>query len=179
MDLTLLLWIQSHLRTEVLDTFFKFFTHLGDLGIFWILLTIILIARPKTRYTGIVMATSLLVSVIFTEALIKPLIDRPRPFELYPMDLLIPAPVSSSFPSGHSSSSFAAATAFFLNEKKGPWRWILMIMAVMIAFSRLYLFVHNPTDVLAGTLLGLLIGYGTSRCLKQTNNLYRQWGEHV
>ncbi|MDO4287967.1 MAG: phosphatase PAP2 family protein [Eubacterium sp.] len=178
MDLTILLWIQEHLRNGVLDTFFKLFTHLGDFGVFWIVLTALLLLRPQTRYTGIVMALSLLASVLLTEAIIKPLVDRPRPFEIFPLELLVSAPQSSSFPSGHSSASFASATAFFLTQKKGCWRWLLLVTAALIALSRLYLFVHNPTDVLAGTLLGIAAGWLCSLMLGRTS-LKDRWAAHV
>lgn len=178
MDLTTLLWIQAHLRCEALDVFFRIFTHLGDFGIFWILLTTLLLIRPQTRYTGVVMGLSLLASVIFTEAVIKPLVDRPRPFELFPLDLLITPPVSSSFPSGHTSASFAAATAFFITDKKGFWRWFLMAVALLIALSRLYLFVHNPTDVLAGAVLGTVLAFVCTALLSRTK-LRDRWSAHV
>lgn len=158
MDLSLLLWIEAHLHSDILDAFFKMITMLGDVGFIWLILTLILLIRKETRYTGMVMALSLAFSLIIVNIGIKPLVNRPRPYETYPFNLTIAPPSGSSFPSAHSSSSFAAAWAYFIT-RKNKMRYFWIILAAAISFSRLYLFVHFPTDVLSGIALGILFSY--------------------
>lgn len=146
------------MRCDVLDFIFTFITKLGDNGLIWILLTLVLIIRRNTRYTGLVMAFSLILAVAVTNLGLKPLVSRPRPFQAYPMDILIPPPHGSSFPSAHSASSFAVAWAYLIT-RKDKLRWVLLALAALIAFSRLYLFVHFPTDVLTGSILGIVLSY--------------------
>ncbi|MEG0075662.1 MAG: phosphatase PAP2 family protein [Eubacterium sp.] len=158
MDLSILLWIQTHLRCDLLDFIFKTFTTLGDAGLIWILLAFILIIRKETRYTGLIMALSLILSVLVADIGIKNLVNRPRPFIVYPFDLIITPPHGTSFPSGHSASSFAAAWSYMLTHKN-KIRYFWVALASTIAFSRLYLFVHFPTDVLMGLAIGILLAY--------------------
>ncbi|MEG0376978.1 MAG: phosphatase PAP2 family protein [Eubacterium sp.] len=158
MDLSILLWLQSHLHYAILDPIFKTITMLGDDGFIWIVLTLILLFRKDTRYAGMVMALSLAFSLLFVNIGIKPLVDRPRPYEVYPFNLIIAPPPGSSFPSAHSSASFAAAWAYFIT-RKNKMRYAWLVLAVAISFSRLYLFVHYPTDVLSGIALGILFSY--------------------
>ena len=103
---------------------------------------------------------------------LKPLVARPRPYSYFPdMTLLVPALSDYSFPSGHSFASFAASTALFLHHRApGIAAYAL---AVVIAFSRLYLYVHFPTDVLAGILLGILCGWLASKIV---DRLWRRRG---
>lgn len=158
MDLSILLWIQTHMRNDVLDFIFTNITRLGNVGFIWIVLIAIFLIRKETRYTGVVMLISFILTSILANLCIKPLIDRPRPFQVYPMDLLIPPPSGTSFPSGHTATSFAVAWAYFIT-RKDKLRFALVLLAVAISFSRLYLFVHFPTDVLAGVVLGILVSY--------------------
>lgn len=157
MDLNILLWIQENLRCPALDTFFITMTRLGDIGIVWIALILILLCRRETRQAGIAVAVAFILSAVLTNLAVKPLFDRPRPFQSYPLDPLVPPPAGSSFPSAHSAVSFACAQAWFLSGKRRI-RIVGFLLAACIAFSRLYVFVHYPTDVLAGTLLGLALG---------------------
>lgn len=156
-ELSVLHWFGSH-HNPVLDALMKFFTMLGDAGIFWIALSVILIFFKKTRKAAIAMAISLVLSVIFTNAIIKNIVDRIRPFVKDPtlLPLIVKTPSDSSFPSGHTSASFAAATAFFGINKK--WGIPCLVLAVIIAISRLYLTVHFPTDVIAGFVVGVIYG---------------------
>ena len=139
-----------------LDQLMLFFTHLGDGGLVWIVLILLLLAYRPTRRAGLTCAVSLLLSLLFCNALLKPLFQRPRPFTRAEFELLLPAPTDPSFPSGHSSSSFSVATGL---TAKG-WKTALpgYLLAGCIAFSRLYLQVHYPGDVLAG--MGVGIGCG-------------------
>jgi len=136
------------------DAVMPFITRLGDMGFIWIIITVALLLCKKTRYYGIISACSLLLSLFLGQYGLKLIFQRERPFYNLPgMLLLIPPPGDYSFPSGHAASSFAAAAAiFYWNRKAGLAAFVL---AFLIAFSRLYLFVHYPSDVLAGALLGL------------------------
>ena len=143
-------------RTPFLDRFFAAVTRLGDHGVFWIVLAAALLCVPKTRRLGLCVTAALLLNGLFCNLLLKPLIARPRPFVLREIALLIAAPKDFSFPSGHTSAAFAAASALALCRSR--FAVPAGVLAAVIAFSRLYLFVHYPTDVLAGLLLGCLCG---------------------
>lgn len=155
-----LLFLQEHVRMPFLNTIMTGITTLGDHGMIWILFTILLLIPKKTRKAGLVSAMALIGSLLFNNLLIKNLVQRPRPYVTFAdLQILIPKPSEFSFPSGHTSSSFAAAAAICacLPKKYGiP----AMILAALIGFSRLYVGVHYPTDVLAGAILGILLGYG-------------------
>lgn len=156
-DNSILVFIQEHLRNSFGDFFFKNITHLGDKGLIWISIAIFLLFFKKTRKCGILMATALFLGVIVGEIALKNIFQRERPFiilqYLTKNDLLIKAPSSFSFPSGHTTSSFAAATSIFICNKK--YGVLALIMAALIAFSRLYLYVHYPSDVFCGIILGV------------------------
>ncbi len=158
MDLSILDWIQAHLRCEFLDRVVPAITMLGEVGWIWILLAVVLLARKKTRKLGATVAISLVLDLIFCNLLLKPIVARPRPFSFRPeLTLLVKAPRDFSFPSGHTAASFAASSSLlFLKHKI----WIpTMVLAGLIALSRLYLYVHYPTDVLAGAAVGFLCGF--------------------
>ncbi len=157
-DFMILDAIQTYLRSDFLDVFMPFATKLGNGGILWVLCSLALFLFPKTRKAGAAMAVSLILEVICCNLLLKPLVARIRPYDVNTaVELLIRPPVDYSFPSGHTCASFAAASALFFCRNRG---WITaFVAAVLIAFSRLYLYVHYPTDVLAGALLGILLGW--------------------
>lgn len=155
-DFSILLWIQEYVRTAVLDVIFPFLSVINNIGLFWIILSVLLLVSRRTRLCGICMLACLAVDCILGEGLLKHLIMRERPYTVIPIDnLLLPAPTTSSFPSGHTASSFTAATAVFYNHKRAGIA--AYVMAALIAFSRLYCYVHYPTDVLAGMLLGICV----------------------
>lgn len=153
----ILLWVQEHLRSELLSAFFIPFTTIGNHGELWIVLGLLLLISPKTRKGGVLGLLSLLLCFLFNDLVLKVLIARSRPFlVIEALTPLVNLPGSHSFPSGHSNSSFAAA---FGMMKGTPQRWlkvVLIALAVLMAFSRLYVGVHYPTDVLAGALEGIL-----------------------
>lgn len=157
-ELSVLDFLQEHLRCAFLDMLFPLLTKLGNGGILWILLTAVLLAIPKTRKVGLAVACALLLELLVCNLLAKPLVARPRPFSYRPeLQLLISAPNDFSFPSGHTGASFAAASALFF---RGNRLWIpACVLAVLIAFSRLYLYVHFPSDVFAGAFLGGFLGF--------------------
>ena len=146
-------------RTPFPDKFFSAVTHLGDHGFFWIALALVLLCIPRTRRLGLCVAIALILELLACNILIKPLAARPRPYALRAVELLIEAPKDYSFPSGHAAAAFAAAGALALSRSRLAIP--AGILAAIIAFSRLYLFVHYPTDVLAGILLGCLCGLGS------------------
>lgn len=161
LDLKLNLAIQNYLANPFLNEVFKVITYLGDRGFFWILLIVLLLIPKKTRYVGFVMLVSLILDFLGCN-IIKLIVNRLRPYESYEFQILIEAPSGSSFPSIHSSTAFVCAWVYFLLAKKKPYellRWPFLILAALIAFSRLYLFVHYPSDVIVGAVIGILVAY--------------------
>lgn len=158
MDMKILEFIRSSLQCDFLDMVMPFITRLGDGGILWIIGSLILIIFPKTRKAGSAMAVSLVLEVLCCNVLLKPFAARIRPCDVdTSVQLLIPHPGGFSFPSGHTGSSFAAASALFFGKSRLSIP--AFIAAALIGFSRLYLYVHYPTDVLAGALLGIMLGW--------------------
>ena len=161
MDLAILEAIQG-IKCGFLDVFFPIFTRIGgDKGLFWIIIAVIALCFKKTRKMGICMVLAIIFGSLMCNVTIKPIVARPRPFT-YPHamlgvdDLLIKKPSEFSFPSGHTTSCFAAATAIFLHNKK--WGIGALVIAALVGFSRMYLYVHFPTDVLVGVIVGLIAG---------------------
>ena len=157
-DLPVLEWIAENLHCPFLDRLFPIITMLGDAGIFWIAIAVVLMFLPKYRKTGIAMGGALLMGVVLCNLILKPWVARMRPFDYQleffnkQISLLIATPHDYSFPSGHTIASFEGAGVLLLNHKKLGIP--AMILASLIAFSRLYLYVHYPTDVLASVILG-------------------------
>ena len=146
-ELTILNWIQAHLRCGVLDAVMVPVSRICDHGEVWILLAAILLAIPKTRKLGTCVACGLALDLLFCNLALKPLIGRVRPFAVNPtVSLLIPPPVDASFPSGHTAASFASVAALKTANSR-LWKPALAL-AVVIALSRLYLYAHWPTDIL-------------------------------
>lgn len=153
------MFLQESVRNPILDNIMIFITSLGNGGMIWIAATIVLLIPKKTRKAGIMSAVALLGSLIINNNIVKNIVQRPRPFVTFTdLQIIIPTPSEFSFPSGHTSSSFAAAAVFYrhLPKKLGlP----AVILAGLIGFSRLYVGVHYPTDVIAGVLMGILLSY--------------------
>ena len=135
-ELNILDWFQT-LHTPVMDKLMTSVTKLGDAGIFWIILTLIFLIIPKMRKTGVTMAAALIVDLLLCNVLLKNLVARTRPYDVNTtVELLVAKLRDYSFPSEHTAASFASVTAV----------------------SRLYLYVHYPTDVLGGIIFGCLSG---------------------
>lgn len=155
-ELGILDFINEHFSCAFLDKFMPFITRFGDGGIFWIILSVILILIPKTRKGGISMGLSLLIGFLVGNLFLKNVVGRIRPYDLNTDFELLVKPLSDfSFPSGHTLASFDAAVALFIRNKKIGIAAI--VLATLIALSRLYLYVHYPTDVLASIVLGTAI----------------------
>ena len=156
-DAAILLFIQEHIRCAFLDAILVFITHLGDGGAIWIAAGVIMLIPKKTRKAGVFVLLGLLGSLLINNTILKNMFDRTRPFVAFEsIGALVPPPHGSSFPSGHTASSFVAA--FMMGrywDKYGKYSYIL---AVLIGLSRLHVAVHYPTDVLGGAVSGILIG---------------------
>lgn len=161
MELEILHWFES-LHNPVTDPIMYGITTLGNAGLLWIITAAVLFfALPvKYRKVGLTVAVALIFSLIMCNGIMKNVYHRVRPFHADPTFENLYNVFASihdwSFPSGHTSASFAAAVAILLWRKKEGIA--ALIMAVLISFSRLYLTVHYPTDVLASLILGSLYG---------------------
>ena len=158
-DLPILDWIQAHLQSGFMDKFMPFITKFGDHGLFWMIVAAVLFIIPKTRKTGLGMAIAMMIGLLVCNVTLKPLVGRIRPYDLQAelgitIQLLGERMHDFSFPSGHTIASFEAAVVMLKNSKKLGIP--AMILAVLITFSRLYLYVHYPTDVIASIILGTL-----------------------
>lgn len=157
-ELRILDFLQG-IRNPVGDAVMCFITKLGDGGIIWIVMAVILLFIPKTRKTAIVVMAALCVDLVVCNGILKNLFARIRPCDVnMQIQLLIARPYDFSFPSGHTAASFAAVAALYFSGERKLWKPALAL-ACLIAFSRLYLYVHYPTDILGGILVGLLSGY--------------------
>ena len=166
MEIRILDWIQS-IRTPFGDMIMPLVTRLGDAGMIWILSAVILIIIPKTRKSGLIMAAALCVEVVLCNGILKNVFARVRPCDVNAsIQLLIARPTDFSFPSGHTASSFAAVSSLYFTGEKKLWKPALSL-AAFIAFSRMYLYVHYPTDILGGIVVGIAVGYISHRMEKQ------------
>jgi undecaprenyl-diphosphatase len=154
-EFTVLDWLQETARTPLADFVMPVLSSLSDAGILWILLGVALLCFKATRRQGAVLLVALLLEFIFCNGILKPVVARLRPYDVRDItDLLVPELHDFSFPSGHTAVSFAAAASLYFTKSRLAVPAV--ILACAIAFSRLYLYVHFPTDVLAGLLLGIL-----------------------
>lgn len=168
-DLPILEWIQATLQSGFMDTIMPIITMFGDAGIFWMAWATLLLFLPKYRRTGLGMWFALAMGLLICNITLKPLVGRIRPYDfqinelgktwndiLLGGKLLVEMPHDYSFPSGHTIASFEACTVLLLNSKLMGIPAV--ILAVLIAFSRLYLYVHYPTDVIFSLFVGILFG---------------------
>ncbi len=161
LDGNILLWIQEYIRNDFLTPIFKFITHLGDEGYVWIAIAVLLLFVKNYRKVGLMVGGSLLGSLLFNNMIVKNIVARPRPYRMMEeLTILIPEPGEYSFPSGHTSSSFAAGVVLYLMLPK-KYGIPAMVLAFLIGISRLYVGVHYPTDVLGGMVMGALLAVAT------------------
>ena len=154
-DNSILLFIKNNMHGHMMDKAMVIITSLGNGGIIWIIIAVLLMINKKYRKIGVMALGSLILSTILGEGILKHVVQRLRPSQDIPViNMLIAKPLSYSFPSGHTTSSFAVAGVLAKYLKK--YAIGLLGLASLIAFSRLYLYVHYPTDVVAGIILGLI-----------------------
>lgn len=164
MDLNVLIWINDNLHGSTGFSYFvKYLTCLGEAGAVWIVACVVLLLFRNTRYAGLTLAVALILDYLIVNLTIKNLVGRPRPwtaydgFESFYESISFSKPSESSFPSGHAAASFCAAVVLLVRFK---WKGIpALILAILLALSRLYLCVHYLTDVLCGAVIGAVIGF--------------------
>jgi len=154
-DMKLLDQVNEKFKHEILDSAMPRITALGNGGIIWIIISLILISQKSSEKLGFMVIAALILTTIIGEGAIKHIIKRTRPF-VHDLEqkLLIIKPITYSFPSGHTSSSFAAAGILFSMHSR--LTLFAFVLAALIAFSRVYLNVHYPTDVFMGIILGII-----------------------
>ena len=149
---------------DALDVFFKLYTRLGDEGIFLILLSVIMMLFKKTRKVGFGMLGGIIIGALFTNITIKPIVARPRPYAttetFYNWWSSVAHGLESeySFPSGHTTSTAAALFPIFLGFDKKK-SWIMFPLIILMGASRNYIFVHFPSDIIGGIIIGCLAGF--------------------
>lgn len=157
-EFMILNWIQS-IRTPVGDVLMPLISKFASGGIIWIILAVILLIIPKTRKSGIILVVALCLNVVICNVILKDIFCRVRPCNVNTqIALLVARPSSYSFPSGHTAAAFTAVAALYFAGEKHLWK-IVAVVAVLIAFSRMYLYVHYPTDILGGIVAGIVLGY--------------------
>lgn len=173
LDGNILLWIQEYFRQDWMTPFWKFVTFLGDAGWFWIALSVILLIPKQTRKVGAAALLSLGIGALITNVALKNIVARTRPYEVVEgLALLVGRQSDFSFPSGHSCASFAAAMVYY---RMLPRRYGIatLVLAGLIAFSRLYVGVHYPSDVIAGILVGMLAAWLSCILMKRIEKKQR------
>ncbi len=158
-DISAVRFIHENLSNPVLDFLMPIITLLGEGGIFWIVLTLVMLCFKRTRKSGFVMALSLIIGLLVVNVTIKPIVNRPRPYTIdTDVKLLVNALSDGSFPSGHTLACFECAAALIITGFK-KWGRAALVLAFLVAFSRLYLYVHYPTDVLTSMILGTAFAF--------------------
>lgn len=172
-ELAILDQIQLHLRCGLLDAALPVVSWTCNHGELWIILAAVLLLLKRHRRCGAAVACALVLDLVSCNIILKPLIGRVRPFAVNPaVELLTAPPLDASFPSGHTAASFAAV--FALKTAGSPlWKPALAV-AVVMAFSRLYLYVHWPSDVLGGALLGAALGWAGAKLVERAVKMQMQ-----
>lgn len=172
LDEQLLLWLKESCAHPLLDAVMVGISTLGDNGFLWIALGLLFlllgVKKRIWRQRGLLLLLALGVNAIVCNLLLKPLVNRTRPYDLLGYEILIPPVGDPSFPSGHTAASFAAATALYTIDRR--WGIAAYLFAVLMGFSRLYLGVHFPTDVLAGAVIGAVMARLVIRFFWQSEN---------
>ena len=158
LDGSILLWIQENLRTDLMTVLMQAATRLGDRGLFWITVTVLFLLFKSTRKTGLALFIGLVINALIVNVWLKNMVGRIRPYEVVGgLKCLIPEPVDPSFPSGHASHAFVAVAVIWIMMSK-KYGIIALVISALMAWSRLYLGVHYPSDVIAGILIGIVAG---------------------
>ena len=168
-DFSILYWIQDNLRNSFMDFVMPLFSNLQDGGLIWISIAVVMLFFKRTRYCGIAVLLAMGIDTLITEYGIKNIVCRVRPCNLVDdVNMLVKKPTSYSFPSNHSASAFAGAVAVMLTIKKKAWTIPAFVFSGIISFSRMYVFVHFPSDVFAGILLGSTVAVLVCYLMKKT-----------
>lgn len=173
-DSGILLFFQDFIRNRFLTPVLVVITTLGNAGMIWILISLGFLCFKKTRKVGCMGLLALLFSLCVNNLLLKNLIARTRPYDA--ISALIPIverPTDFSFPSGHTAAAFAAAGVFFRTLPK-RFGIPLIVLASVIAVSRLYVGVHYPSDVLIGLISGLILSYAAEYCVTKCWNRWKK-----
>ena len=164
LDGAVLIWIQEFIRGPLLDAFFCVYTTLGDAGMLFIALGVVMLFFKKTRRLGVAVLVALAIGFVTTNLVLKNLIARDRPWlHLEQLVVLINEHDPNSFPSGHTTCAFAFAGAALCTAPRRWMKWVALVLAILMGFSRLYVGVHYPSDVLAGVAVGMLAGWLAGR----------------
>lgn len=155
-DFAILDFIRENIACPLLDAVMPVVTALGNGGILFIACAVAMLFLKKWRKTGLMVGVALILGLLVCNVTLKPLVGRIRPFDIHEVSLLVSPPDDFSFPSGHTIAAFEFATVLMIRRRSVGV--VALIAAVLIAFSRLYLYVHYPTDVLASVILGTLFG---------------------
>ncbi len=160
LDGNILLWIQEFLRVSFLNPVATLYTHLGDAGLLWIAASLLMLCFQKTRKAGLLALAALALGALCTNVVLKHLVARPRPWlTVEGLSFLVVEHDPNSFPSGHTCAAFSAAGIWFMALPK-RWMGITgLVLAALMGFSRLYVGVHFPSDVLAGAIIGLICAW--------------------
>lgn len=154
-DASILLWIQNNVRKDFLSPIVIFITHLGDKGLFWIIVALLLLCFQKTRRTGVTGAIAMLIGLVVVNLILKNWVARIRPYvKIEDLVLMIEPQKDFSFPSGHATNSFACGWVLFRCMKK-RYGVPALVLAILITLSRIYVGVHYPTDIIAGAAIGI------------------------
>ena len=160
LDGAFLLWVQEVLRAPALDAFFSAFTQLGNGGMLYIALSLALLVHPKTRRAGFWALIAMLFGLLCTNVILKHLVGRARPWLVVEgLEHLVIENDPNSFPSGHTCAAFAAGATWARYAGSRWWKVLCVGQAALMGFSRLYVGVHFPTDVLAGCAVGLFCAW--------------------
>lgn len=173
-DFAILNAIQDALRCNAADAAMAAVSRIGG-GVIWIMIGIALLFFKKHRFCGVAMLSALAAAFLLTEFAVKLLVLRERPYLLNPeIVLAVPEPSGTSFPSAHTSTSFASAIPLF--REKRLWGSLGCCFAALVGFSRLYLYVHFPSDVLVGAVLGVGVGLLSSFLIERAGRKFAQKG---
>lgn len=153
-ELGVLGWFDS-IHGSLLDPLMVGISYSATSGLIWFVLGFLMTCSHKWRRCGVSAIAAVVLAYVVVDVILKPLVCRERPFDVADFDLLMAAPDTWSFPSGHTASAFAGATAILIHSRR--WGCVAIVYAILVGISRMYLCVHWPTDVVAGALVGIAV----------------------
>ena len=178
-DSSILLWIQNNLRSGFLTPIMICITHLAEKGIFWIVLSLVLLFMYRTRRLGVVCMASMVLGLIITNLVLKNWVARVRPYEVIQgLECIVKKADDWSFPSGHATNSLACAWVLFRRTEK-KYGVPALVLAILISLSRLYVGIHYPTDVLAGIAIGIASAEASMRAVPKLERRFPKAAKKV